>query len=100
MNLARIDGNAVATVAHPSLRGLSLLICQPIDEQGRDCGDPVVAFDQQGAGIGDRVFYTTDGSAAREVAGDEHSPLRNMIVGIVDEINAPATPRPAKGGRA
>lgn len=85
MILSRIDGNAVATVAHPSLRGLRLLICQPIDEHGREAGEPVVAFDEMGAGLHSKVFFTTDGSAAREVAGDEHSPLRNMIAGVVDE---------------
>ena len=41
-------------------------------------------MDEQGAGIGDRVFYTTDGSSAREHVGDEHSPLRNMVMGIID----------------
>ncbi|WOO41569.1 EutN/CcmL family microcompartment protein [Rubellicoccus peritrichatus] len=82
---ARIDGNAVATIAHPSLKGLRLLICQPVDESGNDSGEPVIAFDEMGAGLHSKVFYTTDGSAAREHAGDAHSPLRNMIAGIIDE---------------
>lgn len=85
MTTARIDGNVVATVAHPSLRGKRLLICQPVDENGRDSGGPVVAFDEMGAGLHSRVMFTTDGSAARECAGDEHSPLRNMVLGVIDE---------------
>jgi ethanolamine utilization protein EutN len=97
MNLARVDGNVVAAVAHPSLRGLSLLICQPIDEHGREMGDPVVAFDQHGAGIGDRVFYTTDGQAARSVTNDDESPLRNMILGIVDDVSVPESGQGGQG---
>lgn len=90
MILSRIDGSAVATVAHPSLKGLRLLICQPIDAQGNDAGDPTIAFDEQGAGLHSRVFFTTDGSAARQAAGDEHSPLRNMVAGVVDDEEVPA----------
>lgn len=82
---ARIDGNAVATIAHPSLKGLRLLICQPVDESGNESGEPVIAFDEMGAGLHSNVIFTTDGSAAREAAGDSHSPLRNMIAGIIDD---------------
>ncbi len=84
MILARVDGNITSTVCHETLRGWRLLILQGIDEQGKDCGDPVIAIDEHGAGIGDRVFYTTDGSSTREHVGDEHSPLRNMIMGVID----------------
>ncbi len=86
MILARIDGNAVATVAHPSLKGLRLLICQPIDSEGNEVGEPSIAFDEQGAGLHSKVFFTTDGSAARDACGDEHSPLRNMVAGVVDDV--------------
>lgn len=91
MILSRIDGNAVATVAHPSFHGLRLLICQPIDAEGKEAGEPCLAFDELGAGLHSRVFYTTDGSAAREACGDEHSPLRNMIAAVVDEPKGGAT---------
>ncbi|MBC2593148.1 EutN/CcmL family microcompartment protein [Ruficoccus amylovorans] len=84
MILARVDGNITSTVCHPTLRGWRLLILQGIDEQGREKGDPVIAIDEHGAGFGDRVFYTTDGSSTREHVGNEHSPLRNMVMGIID----------------
>lgn len=85
METARIDGSVVASVAHPSLRGRRLLICQPIDENGQDYGSPVVAFDELGAGLHSKVLFTSDGSAAREACGDARSPLRNMVLGVVDE---------------
>jgi microcompartment protein CcmK/EutM len=40
--------------------------------------------DPHGAGLHQHVVYSTDGSATRELVGDEHSPLRNLICAIVD----------------
>ena len=37
------------------------------------------------AGTGSGVIISSDGSAARKAVGDELSPVRWMIVGIVDE---------------
>lgn len=85
MQLARVDGNVVATIAHPSMRGCRTLICQPISETGEAIGQPVLALDTLGAGLHSKVFMTTDGSYAQEVVQDKTSPIRNSILGIVDE---------------
>jgi len=44
-----------------------------------------VAIDPHGAAMHERVLISSDGMAARKAVGDEHSPARWMIVGIVDE---------------
>jgi microcompartment protein CcmK/EutM len=62
-----------------------LVICQPINESGAVEGAPQVAIDAHGAGMHQRVVISSDGSAARQMVGDEKSPVRWMIVGIVDE---------------
>ena len=85
MLLARIEGNVVATRKHPSLRGWRLLVCQPISVTGNAEGAPQVAIDALGAGMHQRVLISSDGSAARNVVGDEKSPVRWMVVGLVDE---------------
>ena len=85
MLLARVEGNVVATRKHPSFEGRRLVICQPIDSSGQPQGVPQVAMDSHGAGMHQRVIISSDGSAARKVVGDEHSPARWMVVGIVDE---------------
>jgi len=85
MMLARVEGNLTATRKHPSLASWRLLICQPIGASGAPEGSPVVAIDAQGAALHQRVIVSTDGSAARNVVGDDKSPVRLMIVGIVDE---------------
>jgi microcompartment protein CcmK/EutM len=85
MLLARVEGNVVATRKHKSFEGWRLIICQPIDQTGASEGVPQVAIDSQGAGMHERVIISSDGSAARKAVGDERSPARWMIVGIVDE---------------
>jgi microcompartment protein CcmK/EutM len=84
MITARVDGMIVATISHPSLRGCRTVICQPLDEQGRDEGAPVLAVDPHGAGLHERVIVSTDGSATRDFVKDPKSPLRNLILGIID----------------
>ncbi len=86
MLLARIEGNLTSTRKHSSLQGWRLLICQPIDGTGAANGGPVVAIDPYGAGLHQRVIMSTDGGAARAAVGDPMSPVRNMIVGLVDEV--------------
>jgi microcompartment protein CcmK/EutM len=85
MLLARVEGNVVATRKHPSFEGWRLVICQPIGAGGDAEGGPQIAIDAHGAGMHERVIISSDGAAARKAVGDEKSPARWMIVGIVDE---------------
>lgn len=84
MILARVDGVVVSTVCHPSMAGHRSIICQPLDEHGRDEGLPILAIDPQTAGLHERVLISTDGSQARLIVKDPKSPLRNFVVAIVD----------------
>jgi ethanolamine utilization protein EutN len=84
MQLANIIGNATATVKHPTLEGLKLLIAQPLGAAGDADGDPVLIIDQLGCGIGDRVIYTSDGKAVREMVGANNTPVRFAVLGIAD----------------
>ena len=84
MILARVDGVIVTTICHPSMVGCRTIICQPLDDQGREEGAPILALDPQGAGQHERVLVSTDGSHTREYVKDPRSPLRNMILAIVD----------------
>jgi microcompartment protein CcmK/EutM len=85
MLLARVEGNVVATRKHPSLEGWRLVICQPIGQNGAPESVPQVAIDAHGAGMHQRVVISSDGAAARKAVGNEKSPVRWMVVGIVDE---------------
>ena len=84
MLLGIVEGTAVATIKHPSMKGWRLLIVQPLDMAGRADGDPLLVVDSLGAGRGCQVLISNDGRGARELVGDPKSPVRWTVVGIVD----------------
>jgi len=83
--LARVEGNVVATRKHPSLDGFRLVVCQPIGKEGEPEGVPQIAIDCHGAGMHQEVVISSDGLSARKLVGDNLSPVRWLVVGIVDE---------------
>ena len=91
MRLARVEGNIVATRKHPSLDGWRLVVCQPINLEGEDDGTPIVAIDPYGSGMHQRVIVSSDGLAARKAVGDNRSPVRMMITGIIDRMEEEKT---------
>jgi microcompartment protein CcmK/EutM len=90
MIVARVDGVIVATVCHPSMHGHRTIICQPLDEQGREEGGPILALDPHGAGQHQHVLVSTDGSHTRAHVKDPRAPLRNIILGVIDEDDVAA----------
>ena len=88
--VARVDGVIVSTVCHPSMAGHRTIICQPLDEQGREEGAPFLALDPHAAGRHQRVLVSTARSHTRAHVGDPRSPLRNIILGVIDEEDARA----------
>ena len=91
MFLARVEGNVTATRKHPSFEGWRLVVCQPIGRDGQAEGTPQIAIDSLGAGMHQRVVISSDGAAARKAVGDEHSPVRWIVVGVVDEVTPGTT---------
>lgn len=85
MLLARVDGNIVSTVCHPSMRGWRHALVQPLDEAGNEEGGPMIVLDPLGAGEHQKVVISSDGKATRETVGDPKSPLRYMVIAIVDD---------------
>lgn len=82
MYLAKVIGNATSTIKHRSLSGWRMLIVAPVQAERLD---PLLAIDSLGAGVGDMVVITNDGRGARELVGDEQSPARWTVLGIVDD---------------
>ena len=84
MTYARVDGTIVAAACHPSMEGWKTVICQPLDEHDQPEGTPLLAIDPLGAGLHQRVLLSTDGATTRQVVKDPHTPLRNLIIGVID----------------
>ncbi len=85
MFLAMVEGNAVATIKHRSMVGWKVLVVQPLGMDGGPDGDPLLAIDMLGAGHGTKVLISNDGKSTREMVGDNNSPVRWAVIGIVDE---------------
>lgn len=88
MNRARVIGYATSVVKHESLTGQKMLIAVPVSNMdGSPQGDPTIVYDKLGAGIGDMVLITSDGSyTGNEIIGTRITPARWGIVGIIDSV--------------
>jgi ethanolamine utilization protein EutN len=85
MLTGRVIGSATATVKHPSMEGWKLLLVQPYGPDGRTPdGDPMLAVDALGAGIGERVIISSDGQGTGELLGCSNTPVRWSVIGIAD----------------
>jgi len=86
MILARVTGEVVATQKHPSHERRKILLVQPVDPDGSERGEAVLALDAVDAGIGDRVLVVQEGYSAMTSAGRPGSPIDMTVVGVVDTV--------------
>ncbi|MGC4377566.1 EutN/CcmL family microcompartment protein [Fictibacillus sp. Mic-4] len=86
MRLGTVIGNVWATRKEDGLTGLKFLVVQFEMPDGSPVEAPIIAADQIGAGIGDKVMVTT-GSAARFAVPEKDLPIDSVVVGIVDSID-------------
>ncbi len=87
MYLAKVIGTVVASQKSAALTGIKLLVVQPLDEEKRDMGEPLVAVDTAQAGPMDTVFYVTGREASMALEDAKKlSPVDAAIIGIVDQI--------------
>lgn len=81
MIIGEVVGSVWATRKEESLTGLKLLLVKTWDEPHQ----MMVAADQIGAGVGDRVLVSV-GSSARRILDNPENPVDAAIVGIIDEM--------------
>jgi len=87
MLIARVVGDLIATRKHPSHEGRKILVVQPLNLDGTNRGDALVALDAVDAGIGDRVLVATDGFAAMTaVDRPPGSPIDMAVIAFIDHI--------------
>jgi microcompartment protein CcmK/EutM len=87
MLIARVVGELVATQKHPSHEGRKLLVVQPLNLDGSNRGDAVIALDAVDAGVGDRVLVATEGFSAMTAVGRPNSPIDMAVIGFIDHID-------------
>lgn len=85
MIIGRILGTVVATRKDPRLQGAKLLLVRPINLQGEDESNYLVAVDTVGAGYREKVLVVA-GSSARMAEGMKDRPVDAAIIGIIDTV--------------
>jgi microcompartment protein CcmK/EutM len=87
MFVAKVIGNIVCTHKDENLRGLKLLIVQPVDDQLQDKGKPLVAIDTIGqSGEGDLVYLAKSKESSIPL-NKELVPSDAGILGIIEYYN-------------
>ena len=87
MILARVIGNSVSSVKHPSYHGQKVMVVQPVETDTHTArGSSFLALDSVQAGVGDLVIAAREGNTARQILKNNDAPYHAVIVGIVDEV--------------
>jgi len=89
MRLCKVIGSVTAAVKHPAYEARALMIVQPLHADMSEQGSSLLAVDTVQAGPGDRVLVLTEGNGVRQILKTEPttSPIRSVIVGIVDSVD-------------
>ena len=84
MQKALVIATTTATTKHSSLTGSKMLVVQPQKANGSADGDPLIAIDGVGAGVGETVMLSSDGPYGRKILDSPVNPVRWTIIGIED----------------
>ncbi|MGQ9706187.1 MAG: EutN/CcmL family microcompartment protein [bacterium] len=85
MKLARVIGSCVSTRKVETIVAYKILIIQPIDDDLKPEGEPILALDTVRAGTGSTVLWVS-GREASLPLDDPFAPVDATIVGIVDNV--------------
>ena len=83
MQLGTVVGTVVLNNQNDTLKGVTLLLVQPISSSREKVGRVIVAADSVGAGVGEEVFFVRGKEASFPFHPTE-VPADAGIVGIVD----------------
>jgi microcompartment protein CcmK/EutM len=87
MFVAKVIGNMICTHKNDNLRGLKLMVVQPVDDQLEDKGKPLVAIDTIGqSGVGDLVYLAKSKESSIPL-GKDLVPSDAGIMGIIEYYN-------------
>ncbi|MCJ7435669.1 MAG: EutN/CcmL family microcompartment protein [Anaerolineales bacterium] len=87
MLLGRVRGTAICTIKYPDLKGMKLLVVQPLDKHLRPVGPMQVAVDVVMAGPDDLCVMVRSREAALALREHKFVPVDLALVGIVDQLD-------------
>jgi ethanolamine utilization protein EutN len=86
MLLGRVRGTAICTIKYPDLKGMKLLVVQPLDKHLEPVGPMQVAVDVVMAGPDDLCVMVRSREAALALREHKFVPVDLALVGIVDQL--------------
>ncbi len=86
MLFGRVLGRAVCTIKYPDLKGVHLLIVQPLNKHLEPSDSVQVAADVVEAGPGDLCVMVRYREAALAMRGERFVPVDLALIGVVDEL--------------
>ncbi len=90
MIIGTVRGDIISTINHPFYTGKKLLVVEKEDLSGKPAGYLIAIDGGVQAGVGERVLVIDEGNSARQVVGEPDAPVRSIIVGVIDRIDAEA----------
>lgn len=93
MLIGRVVDQLFATQKESVFEGRRLLLVQPLNLDGGEQGEPVLAVEGVDAGIGDRVLLAQEGWCAMHVVGRFRTPVDAAVMGVIDRIDLDDSPR-------
>lgn len=88
MKICRVLAPVVSTVKHRCYEGQRLLAVRRLEADLADTTEEFLAVDRVQAGEGDLVLVMQEGNGVRQLFGESKLPIRSIIVGIIDEVDA------------
>ncbi len=86
MLFGRVRGSAICTIKYPDLKGMKLLVVQPLNKHMQPVGTMQVAVDVVEAGPGDLCVMVRSREAALALREHKFVPVDLALIGIVDEL--------------
>ena len=103
MRIGAVIGTVTLSRAHPSLGGAVYRLAVPLSLAElvggtEPAGEPIVVYDDLGAGVGSRIAISEGGEAAQPFL-PATKPVDAYNAAILDDIQLAATVRPAEPPR-
>ena len=87
MRLGRVIGTVVPCIIYEGLKGVPMLVVQPLDKHRKNSGSPIVCADGTRMAAPDELIYYEGGREAAMALDPSFVPVDHSIIGIVDDVH-------------
>lgn len=96
MLIGKVKGQVVSTVAYEGLKGVPMLLVQPLDKTLKPKGEMLVCADCTRMAGPEELVYFEGGREAAMALDPWFVPVDHAIIGIIDEVHIEGLPAEKK----